>query len=192
MRETFPHSAVDWMARMVLPPGASTAPRMKFGVAPRAAVESLSQGFGGGLAGEVHLQGAVDGHHVVLAGDHQGVVGVIDGPELDGGIVVEVFVGRLVAHAEGGHGLAPVEGLAAVVDDPFLHQLHHSVAQQFGVDAQVVLLAQIGEDRVGQAAVPDLNRVAVLDDPGHVLADLVGDVVRHRPPRTPGAARHGR
>ena len=80
--------------------------------------------------------------------------------------------------AEGGHGLAPVDGFPAVVDDPLLHQFDHSVAQQFRVHPQVVLIAQVGEDRVGQGPVPDLNGVAVQDDAGDVLADLLGHIVR--------------
>ncbi len=42
----------------------------------------------------------------------------------------------------------------------------------------MLLIAEIGEDGVGQAAVADLNRIPVLNDAGHILPDLLGDFIR--------------
>ena len=44
---------------------------------------------------------------------------------------------------------------------------------------QVFLFAQIGQNRIGNAAVTDLNGIAVLDQAGDVFADPVGDVIGH-------------
>ncbi len=89
---------------------------------------------------------------------------------------MQVLVGGVFAHAEGRHGLPAVDGLAGVVDDALLHQLHDAVADEFRVDAQVLLAVEVREDRVGDRPVADLDRVAVFDKPGHVVADPLGDI----------------
>ncbi len=90
----------------------------KVGVAADAAIKYFTQRLGGGLAGQIDLQGAVDGRHMVIPGDNQRVIGVINGPELDGRIVVQIGVGFLLAHTEGGNCPAPVERFFRVVNHP--------------------------------------------------------------------------
>ena len=60
--------------------------------------------------------------------------------------------------------------------DALLHQLGDAVAQKLRVDAEMLLVAEVREDRVREASVSDLDRVAVLDDAGDVLPDLLGDL----------------
>ena len=81
-------------------------------VTPDAAVECAADRIRCGLARQIDLQGAVDGDHVVLPGDVEGIVRIIDGPEENGGIVVEKFVGCLLPHGKGGDGLSRVQGFS--------------------------------------------------------------------------------
>lgn len=145
-----------------------------------AAVKHFSDGLGRGLAREIDLERAVDGRHVLLARQYGGIVGVVHGPELDPRVVVQEVVGSVIAHAEGGHGLSAVQLLARIVDDALSHELHEPVGQQLGVDAQVLLVLEMAEDRVRNAAVPHLDRVAVLHDAGDVGPDLLGYLIGHR------------
>ena len=71
---------------------------------------------GAHLARQVHLQGGVDRHHLVLPADDARVVDVLRGVEGEGGIVVDEIVELLRAQAEAGHHLAAVQGLALAVD----------------------------------------------------------------------------
>jgi len=138
-------------------------------------VKDPADGLGRGLPREIDLEGAVDGHHVVLPGDEQRVVRVVDLAEVDGRIVMDVVVGGPLSHAERGHRLPRVDGLARVVDDALLHQLDDAVAQELRVDPEVFLSRQIGKDGIRNGPVTHLDRVAVLDESGHVSADPLGN-----------------
>ena len=143
------------------------------------AVEGRPDRFRRGLSGEVDLHGGVDGHHLLVGRDDQRVVGVVDAAELDGRVVVDEVVGRLVSHAERRDRLAAVDGLPGVVDHPAPHEVGDPVGEQLGVHAEVLLAREGGEDGVGDAAVAGLDGVAVLDDAGDIAADAAGDLVRN-------------
>ena len=51
-----------------------------------AAVKRLAEDSAVGLTREVDLQGAVDGHHVVVPGNNEGVVGIVDRPKSMAGL----------------------------------------------------------------------------------------------------------
>jgi hypothetical protein len=53
------------------------------------------QGLRCALSEEVDLEGGVDCHEAVLGGHLVGVVGVVDGPELDAGVPVDEVVAPL-------------------------------------------------------------------------------------------------
>jgi len=189
MRETCPSRAVDCSVRMVLPPGARTAPRMK-SAWPRCRCRS-----------SFRIDSAVDwpvrsiASALLIAvmrsvlGDDQRVVGVVDRPELDGGIGVDELVGVLRSDAEGGDGLALADALARVVDDTLADQVDQTVGQELGVNAEVLLPAEGGHDRVRQAPVADLDRVAVLHDARDVPPDAAGESRRRRSRGTRAPAR---
>ena len=73
---------------------------------------------------------------------------------------------------------------------PLLHKLDNAVGQQFCMDAQVLFVLQVGQNRVGNASITDLDGVAVLNDACHILPDLLGNLVITLRSGTPGAARH--
>jgi hypothetical protein len=127
------------------------------------AVEPPADRFGCGLACQIDLQGTVDGSHSLVPGDHQRVIGIIDGPELNAGVVMDGIIGLRFPHAEGGDALPAVDVLLAVIDNPGLHQCHDAVGQQLGMNAQVLFAAKIGQDGVWKASIPDLNGIPVFD-----------------------------
>ena len=70
--------------------------------------------------------------------------------------------------------------LAAVRDDAGLDEIDHAVGEHLGVDAEVVLVEQAAQHRVGNRADAHLQRRAVGDERGDVLADGVLDRVDGR------------
>ncbi len=79
-----------------------------------------------------------------MLGDHQRVVGIVDRSKLDCRVIVNIIISLLLAHAEGGDRLSPMDGLSGIVDHPFFHQPHDPVGQEFRMDAQMFLIIEIG------------------------------------------------
>jgi hypothetical protein len=52
------------------------------------AVGPRADGIGTDLAGQIHLNGGVDGYHVVILRDHERIVDVAGGMEFEHGVVV--------------------------------------------------------------------------------------------------------
>ena len=61
-------------------------------------------------------------------------------------------------------------------DDARLHERDDAVGDHFGVDPEVLPVAEELDGRVGNAADAELQRRAVFDQAGHVLADLPVDL----------------
>ncbi|OPZ59249.1 MAG: hypothetical protein BWY87_01098 [Deltaproteobacteria bacterium ADurb.Bin510] len=147
-------------------------------LAADAAVETEAQRIRTDLAGEVHGQGRVDRHELVVLGDHEGIVGVAAGMEFEERVVVDIVVEPAAAHAETGDHLAGVDLLLAVGDDAGLDQVDDAVRDDLGMDAQVAFVEQVWKDRAGNAADTGLDRGLVLDQVGDVLADALDHVAR--------------
>ena len=122
------------------------------------------------LAGEVNLDGGVDGNQVVVARHHGGIVGVLGGVRLEERVVVYVLVEPLRAEDKRENRLPLVQGLLPSGDDPLFDRLHHAVAHHLGVDAEVALPLELGENRVRDAADTELE--------GGPIRYQLGDVVR--------------
>ena len=101
-----------------------------------------TDGFCIDLPHQVHLNCGVDGNHVVIAGNHIGMVGVIHGIELHIRVVVHEIIESLGAHHHGGDKFAGVEGLPLVVNHARLRQIHHAVGECLGVNAQVLFILE--------------------------------------------------
>jgi hypothetical protein len=107
---------------------------------------------------------------VVLAGQ-VGVVGEVHRVHLERRVAVHELVELLRAEAKVASILPGMVVLLAVGDRAGLDQRQDAVADHFGVDAEVALVGQLHHHRVGNAAVADLQRGAVVDHVGDVLAD---------------------
>ena len=94
MREIVPSSAVDGRAMIGLPPLRSRGAADEVHLAADARVEQRAQRVGADLAGQVDLDGRVDGDHALVLGDDEGVVGVVGRVELDDRVVVDEVVER--------------------------------------------------------------------------------------------------
>jgi len=64
-----------------------------------------------------------------------------------------------------------MQRLALVGDHPRLHQVFHPVGEQFGVDAQVLVVVELAQHGVRDAADAHLQRRAVGDDRRQVVGD---------------------
>ena len=67
--------------------------------------------------------------------------------------------------------LAAVEGLALARDGARFHQVDDAVGHHLGVDAEVLLVFEKREQRMGNAPNADFDRRAILDKRGNVQAD---------------------
>ena len=65
--------------------------------------------------------------------------------------------------------------MRVVVNHALPHELDDAVGEEFRVDAQVLLDGEVGDNGVGDPPVAHLDRIAVLDKPGDVFADTLGD-----------------
>ncbi len=129
--------------------GGAAGAAVEVDLAADARVEPGAQRVGADLAGQVDLQGRVDGHHLVLLADDERVVDVLGGVEGEERVVVDVVVQPPGAHAEAGDDLAPVDGLLGSGDDPGLDQVDDGVGEHLGVDAQVLLVLEELDHRRG-------------------------------------------
>ncbi len=135
-----------------------------------------AQGLGRRLAREVDLNAAVYRRHAPILGYHKRAICIVYRPEIDEGVFVQEPVGILGPHAEGGDGLSPIDVLSGIVNDPGLHQIRDPVGEELGVDAEVLFVGEVREDRVGDRPVAHLDRGAVLDHPRDVASDPLGDL----------------
>ena len=137
-----------------------------------AAVERTADRVRGGLAGQIDFQRAVDGDHVVLLGDFERVVRIIDRPKENGGVVVRGIRRFLSSPCEKAATVIPgFSFFLRIVDDSGLDQVHEAIAEQFGMHPQMLFVEQVGHDRIRQPPVTDLDGIAVLNEAGHVVAD---------------------
>jgi hypothetical protein len=130
-----------------------------------------TQGLGDTLAQEIHFEGGIDDGHVILPGDVAGIVGVVDGPELYAGVPVHELVQSPASQRVGRDDLVPVGALAGAVDDPLLDEIYEPIGEQFGVHAEVLMIAQQLQHLVRDRPDPGLQRGPVRD----ALRDKLGD-----------------
>jgi hypothetical protein len=123
------------------------------------------------LPGEVDLDRRVDGGHPAERADDVGVVREVDLAHLDHRVVVDEVIQPLAAHQERRDDLAAVALLERARDDAGLDEVDDRVAEHLGVDAEIALAVQ-GEGGGGRdRADPELDRRAVGDQIGDILAD---------------------
>ena len=133
----------------------------------------LPQTHAGGnhLAHQVHLHAGIDGNKVIVLADDTGIIDIVHRHHGHLGVVIHIVIQAAGAHQEGRHALAFMNIFLRVGDDTGLYQLYHAVAEHLGMDAEILLILQEQEHRVGNGADAQLQAVAVLHQGGDVLAD---------------------
>src|ERR1035437_307263 len=136
-----------------------------------AAVGSAAHGVRADLPGEVHFDGRVDGHHAVVLGDHERVVAIGGGVELEDGVIVDKIEQCLGPEHKSRDHFMRMQRLPLAVDDAGLDQLDDAVGKHLGVDAEVLVVPQQGQRGFGDAADAGLNGGAVGDQSRYVAGD---------------------
>ena len=83
-----------------------------------------------------------------------------------------------MAHAEGRHGLAAVQSCGSC-QSPLFGSIQPCRRSKARMNPQVFLIPKISQDGVGQAAIAYLDGVAVLDEAGHILPDMMRHFIGH-------------
>src|ERR1700722_10002971 len=122
-------------------------------------------------AGQIDLQGRVDRNYIVVLSDDSGVVHVIHWSALDGRIVIEKVIHRLLPHGEGENCLSLVQSLAPVRYRPAIDQIDHSRAKRLGMDTEILAVPELRADQVGQSTHTHLQARAI----GHHFGDHLAD-----------------
>ena len=136
-----------------------------------ARVDAMPERVGHHLARQVHLDGRVDGHHARIAPDDRRVVGAVTGVKFDREVVVHEVEQPAGADDEARRRTSGVHLLVLVGDDAALDQVDEAVGEHLRVHAEVVLVGQAREHRVGNGADAHLQGGAVLDEAGDDFAD---------------------
>ena len=160
-----------------LSPRCKGGPPHKIRTPAYTAIKNFSDGLGRCLAGQINLPGTVNGHHISLPGNDKEIIGVVDRSKPDVLIAMHEVVGLSISHAEGGYTFSPIQIFPTVVDNPFSHQFHNPVGQQFRMYSKMLLVFQLGQNSIRNAPVPDLEGVAVLNDASHVFPNSPGNLV---------------
>ncbi len=112
---------------------------------------------------KVDFDGRVHADHVVVLADDVNVIHVRRGVALHGGIVVQEAVDFVVSHSEGEYMFARMKGFLTSVDDTALDEADEGVAQQFRMNAKVLVSGQVQRDGIGQIADAKLQKLRRLE-----------------------------
>ena len=85
-------------------------------------------------------------------GNDGGIVHIRTVHQHKGGVVVDEIIQLSCSHSEGSHGFPTVKCFFPVVDHTSFNQLHHTIGDHFGVDAQIIFFLQEFANRVRQTA----------------------------------------
>ena len=102
------------------------------------AVGRRPHGIGADLAGEIHLNRRIDGHHPVVLRDHERIVGVLRGMEFEDRVVVDEVEDALRPQHKARDYFAPVQRLAVAGDDAGLDQRHRAIGAHLAVNAEIL------------------------------------------------------
>src|SRR4030095_16082102 len=126
------------------------------------------------LAGEVDGERLRDRYHAAVGGDDRRVADVLDREEGEARVAIDEVVEPAASHGHARHHLPGVQALARPGHHPALDEIDDRLGDDGGVDAQVAALPEEAQHLVRHAPETDLQRGAVLDDPGHVAGDALG------------------
>ncbi len=144
-------------------------------LAADARVDLVAYGVRAHLTAEVDLERCVDRADLVVLANQGRVVRSVAGMKLDEQVVVHELEQARRARDEARHRAAWVHLLLLVRDDAALDQRDQPIGEHLGVHAELELVAEQREHRIGNAADTHLQRGAILDQLGDMLADLALD-----------------
>ena len=123
------------------------------------------------LAEQIDLDRRIDRHEIVLARNDAGRMGV--GGRMKAHVrALGAGPGRLRADGHAGDADATVRGFGGIVEHALVHQGGDGVVDHAGMQAEMLAVEKIGENRRLHLADTDLYRVAVADQLRGVDADL--------------------
>ena len=96
-------------------------------------------------------QVCVDGDEPVLGGHPLGVVGVVDRPELNTGVLVDEVVQAPGPECRRGDHLVPIVPFQAPAHRPRLDEVDDGVGDQLAVDAQMLAVVEQAQHGAGTA-----------------------------------------
>ena len=143
-----------------------------------AAVGPRADGVGAHLAGEIHLNGGVDGHHAVVARDGERIVRVAGGPHLEDRVVVHELEQAARAERKADENLAAMDLFAVAGEDARLDQVDDAVRAHLAVHAEVFMVAEAAEHGVGHTADSGLKNGSVRYQRRDMRGDAALDVRR--------------
>ena len=101
------------------------------------AILGCANRLGTDLPGQIHLQGAIDGHHMVKLTNDLDIVGVADRTQLNHGIIIQKVHEAARPNDKAGDHLAPVKGLTGPGNDSPLDEVEYTLGEHFAMDAQI-------------------------------------------------------
>src|SRR3989442_1570786 len=147
------------------------------------AILGCANRLGTDLPGQIYLQGAIDGHHMVKLTNVLDIVGVTDRTQLNHGIIIQKVHQATRPYDKAGDYLASVKGFAGPGNDSPLDEVEHPIGEHFAMDAQVTPIGQCLKDGVRNGADTKLQRRPILDQirymPAYLPLHLVGRLLPH-------------
>ena len=117
------------------------------------------------------MQRSVDGHQVVVQPGQRRIVGEVHRVYLQHRVAVHELVELPGSQCKGGDHFSRLIVLPPVGDCTAFHERQETVADHFGVHAEVMLVRELHHHGVGDAAITDLQGRPIVDHVGHVLAN---------------------
>src|SRR6266480_7932096 len=130
------------------------------------------------LPGQINLQGAIDGHHMVKLTNDLDIVGVADRTQLNHGIIIQKVHEAARPNDKAGDHLASVKGLTGSGNDSPLDEVEYTIGEHFAMYAQVTPISQRLHDGIGNGSDTQLQSRPILNQlrymPAYLPLHLVG------------------
>jgi hypothetical protein len=123
-------------------------------------------------------EGGVDRDHALVPRDVERVVREVAGPHLHDGVVVDPLIEVAASHEERRDRLAGEQRLLPPGDHALLHEVHHAVGEHLGMHAEVAVVGQRSQHRVGDLPDAELECGSVGDQARDVPRDLRRHLIR--------------
>ena len=148
------------------------SPLDRFCLGPGCRKLGSAHGFSGTLAGEIDFQPRIQGYHVPIPGDDLRFVGKGTPTEHHPWVIIQEIIEFLRPVGKGTEGNPFQESFPAVIHGSAPDQIHQAVAEQAGMDAQMVPILQGFRHSAGDMSHPQLEGGSVRDQFCYVGRDF--------------------